>query len=521
MLSIGILAYSDETAAQLLYAYVPNAGDGTVSAIELTTDRVAWTIKIGEKAAHGIAASPDGKIIYAGDDDANELVVIDASRQSVIKRIPVAFAVHGIDISPDGRTVWAGGLVDNDPVKGTLAAFDTAALAIQDMISPSLGAASHFAVTPDSKEVWIASTSTNLVWVVDADTRRVAAAVPLALPESERRPAPGDDWDAYLAERKLIGLNEIAISPDGETAYAVGPAASELFAIDVKTRRVVKSVHAGERAHGVTVRPNGKEVWIADWAGMVNVFDTNSLAPLFSIRVSPPGTQVAQGANHIAFGPDGTRVYVTAANEVVVIDPGSGTVIGRVPVGKEPHEISLEDWIAPASPRKADAMAPQRPSAPSTKTSVDKAAAQDNLTRTRDVRSVIVEVTPDNLWEGGDTLDFHVALNTHAVELDYDFASIASLRDDNGNEYRAAEWDGPRGGHHVAGVLRFSDRQRIFSSAPNHLELRLDGLAGAATSLFRWDLQEIQSGAPDVDSRIPGHSDGVILWQDQARRRGP
>lgn len=346
--TLALVALSTHAIGQTRYAYVPNAADGTVSAIELGADRVAWTVKIGERAAHGIAASLDGGTVYAADSAAREVVVIDAARQAVAKRIPVPFPVHGIDLSPDGGTLWAGGQAGNDPVRGTLAVIDTASGTVKAVVSPNLGAASHFAFTPDGSEVWIASTSTNLVWIVDTRTQRVAAAIPLSLPESEQRATPRDDWGSYLAERKLIGLNEVAVSPDGRTAYAVGPATSELFAIDVKGRRVLKTIHAGERAHGVTVSPDGRELWIADWSGVVSVFESESLNLLARIPVAREGAK-GPGANHVAFTPDGARAYVTSGNDLVVLDARKRQVTARMPVGREPHEISLEDLVAPAS----------------------------------------------------------------------------------------------------------------------------------------------------------------------------
>ena len=53
----------------------------------------------------------------------------------------------------------------------------------------------------------------------------------------------------------------------------------------------------------------------------------------------------------------------------------------------------------------------------------------------------------------------------------------------------ATAWEGPRGGHHVSGVLRFADARKILASNPKHLELQIDGVAGA-TRTFRWNLQE-------------------------------
>jgi YVTN family beta-propeller protein len=480
---------------QVNYTYVANAADGTVSAVDLVNEQVVWTLKIGERAAHGIAASPDAGIVYAGDAAARELVVIDAGQQAVIKRIPLSTAVHGIDISPDGRTLWVGGALDNDPIKGTLTVIDTTSLTIEDVISPGLGSASHFTFTPDGGEVWIASTSTNLVWIVDTNTRQVAAAVPLALPVAAQRPLPGDDWGEYLAERQIIGLNEVAISPDGRRAYAVGPTTSELFVIDVASRQVLNHVTAGERAHGVSVSPDGREVWVADWAGVVNVFDAQSLEQLASIPVADPGGRAVQGANHVAFSADGARIYVSSIDQVVVLDAARREVTQRLTVGQEPHEFSLKAWVLPEVQAGTTAVrfaaVPENKAAPDQETAAGQnssTANETNLTQVSSQGAVTVIVTPLNLREAGDTLDFQVILDTHAVDLDYDLASLTVLRDSQGNEYLPAAWDGTRGGHHISGALRFDGRAAILEAGSTYLELELTNVAGVPSRLFRWPL---------------------------------
>jgi YVTN family beta-propeller protein len=481
---------------QVNYTYVANAADGTVSAVDLVNEQVVWTLKIGERAAHGIAASPDAGIVYAGDAAARELVVIDAGQQAVIKRIPLSTAVHGIDISPDGRTLWVGGALDNDPVQGTLTVIDTASLTIEDVISPGLGSASHFTFTPDGREVWIASTSTNLVWIVDTNTRQVVAVVPLSLPEAEQRPLPGDDWDEYLAERQIIGLNEVAISPDGTRAYAVGPTTSELFVIDVAGRHVLNNVTAGERAHGVSVSPDGREVWVADWAGVVNVFDAQSLEQLATIQVANPGGQAVQGANHVAFSPDGVRIYVSSIDQVVVIDAARREVTQRLAVGQEPHEFSLKAWVLPEVQAVTTAVrlvaVPEDVAVSEPNDSVgDASPGADNaeLTQVNNQGAVTIAITPLNLQGSDTTLDFQVALDTHAVDLDYDLTGLAVLRDSQGNEYLPAAWDGPQGGHHVSGILRFNGRTTILAAGSTYLELEVKDVARIPSRLFRWEIE--------------------------------
>ena len=114
-------------------------------------------------------------------------------------------------------------------------------------------------------------------------------------------------------------------------------------------------------------------------------------------------------------------------------------------------------------------------------------AAQD-LTRKSSERSVTVQVTPLNLSPGPGTLDFRIVLDTHSVALDYDLVRITTLVDDKGNEYRPVSWEGGNGGHHVEGLLKFADREKILISQATFLEMSIAGIADVPSRIFRWVL---------------------------------
>lgn len=69
--------------------------------------------------------------------------------------------------------------------------------------------------------------------------------------------------------------------------------------------------------------------------------------------------------------------------------------------------------------------------------------------------AVSIEITPLNLDNPGQTLDFQAVLNTHSVDLSMDLASLATLETDTGHTVQALSWDGSLGGHHVQGTLSF------------------------------------------------------------------
>ena len=96
--------------------------------------------------------------------------------------------------------------------------------------------------------------------------------------------------------------------------------------------------------------------------------------------------------------------------------------------------------------------------------------------------NVDVEATPLSIKPGNLTT-FKLSLNTHSVNLDYDYLQIATLADDKGNEYKPQEWTGSIGGHHLEGDL-------IFASLPSTVKtitLRIDGIDNKE-EVFSWSL---------------------------------
>lgn len=98
---------------------------------------------------------------------------------------------------------------------------------------------------------------------------------------------------------------------------------------------------------------------------------------------------------------------------------------------------------------------------------------------------VEVKVTPRILSPTSAAWEFEVAFSTHSVTLTGDPAQFSLLVDSKGREHAALSWQGdPPGSHHRQGVLRFKPL-----AYETQVELRINGVGGAATRRFRWELR--------------------------------
>lgn len=85
-------------------AWVANAGDGTVSVIDLTEKKVAATLAVNATGANRLKITPDGRLalISAGP----ELVIVDVATRKEVKRLTTGHGSGGILMQPDGARAY-------------------------------------------------------------------------------------------------------------------------------------------------------------------------------------------------------------------------------------------------------------------------------------------------------------------------------------------------------------------------------------------------------------------------------
>lgn len=94
-------------------AWVANAGDGTVSIVDLEAKRVTATLDVNVKSANRLKFTPDGKRVLVSMLGQGDVVLIDAASHQVVKRIAVGHGAAGIQMQPDGSRAYVACTPDN------------------------------------------------------------------------------------------------------------------------------------------------------------------------------------------------------------------------------------------------------------------------------------------------------------------------------------------------------------------------------------------------------------------------
>jgi YVTN family beta-propeller protein len=306
--------------------YVTNAGDGTVSIIDLELDEVVKTIEVTEKGSHGVAISPDNKRVFVGDMDAGTIFVIETDTNTVGPSFPSGVKAHGIDMTSDGRFLLVSGSFageEDDPDKTDRIAFvDLELLEVVGVVETDSPA--HIDTNPAGTMAFVTNILGHEITIISVADRKVVATVPVG----------PDDW-----EEDWWGPNEVAVSPDGKRAYSADYDGQTVTVIDTATYEVLERIAVPENPHGIVVSPDGQEIWVSNRKSSdVAIIDaaTNKIIERIDFEEeSPP--------NHVAFTRDGAKAYVTAGNSVRVVDAPAREIVSTIEVGDTPHELSLED----------------------------------------------------------------------------------------------------------------------------------------------------------------------------------
>jgi YVTN family beta-propeller protein len=123
--------------------WAANAGDGTVSIVDIAAKKVVQTFAVNAKRSNRLKFTPDGKRVLISDLTNGGLVVIDVASRKEVKRLTLGRSIAGILIAPDGLRAYVAATNDN-----YVAVVDLKTLEVTSRISTGTG--------PDGMD-WVAT----------------------------------------------------------------------------------------------------------------------------------------------------------------------------------------------------------------------------------------------------------------------------------------------------------------------------------------------------------------------------
>lgn len=263
-----------------------------------TTFALAFLIVPGIQAANA-------EVVYIPLGSANEVVIVDTVKETVVGKISGLPAIHGLAGTPDGQYLIAGSYSERDA--GTDMPLKPTAVSDDDH-------AAHHGPAPEGAEE--DNTAISTVSVVRTSDKTVV----------RRIDVPG-------------AVHHVAVSPDSRYAVVTHPDVGRISTIDLSTFTVVFSGETGSLPNYAAFSPDGRELYVSNSGdSTVSAFDTKSWQVTWTVStgVSP---------EHVVLSPDGGRLYVNDVDDgsVSIIDVKQRAVVGTVEIEGTLHGIDLSD----------------------------------------------------------------------------------------------------------------------------------------------------------------------------------
>ncbi|MGZ5304851.1 MAG: YncE family protein [Bacteroidia bacterium] len=309
--------------------YVANEHNGLVSVIDASTNKVIKTIYLDTEEKngfmpHNIQVSPDGKAVWVtvvghSHDIDEEIVVLDASKDSIIKRIATGAHIH----------------------------------------------LAHVVFSSDGNFAYVTATEGNFVMEIDAKTYKITRTFPFSEPHEPHglRYFSGKLYIANLKHNCLAIINlaggktehvelggmavQTAISPNGKYVFVSVYNTMEIIRINIASREIfrIKLPVGSQGPIQIYPTPDSKQLYICDQgilltrpaSDKVFVMDIESgeIKHTITSAMAPHGVVVSKG---------GEYAYVTnmMSDNVSVIETSIQKVIAKIPVGSGPNGISFK-----------------------------------------------------------------------------------------------------------------------------------------------------------------------------------
>jgi YVTN family beta-propeller protein len=152
--------------------FITQQGSDQISAIDLATQQVKWTMPVGKLPA-GIAMTQDEKYLLVGIMGSDYVEVIDWRTQKTVKRIKAGEGAHNFRSTFDRRYFFVSNRVSN-----TINIIDTQALTNVGTINVP-GGPDCMELTDDGKTLWVTLRWIKKVAVIDVASKKVIKLIPV------------------------------------------------------------------------------------------------------------------------------------------------------------------------------------------------------------------------------------------------------------------------------------------------------------------------------------------------------
>ncbi len=307
--------------------------------------------------AAGASARAESVIVLNSDEASYS--VLSRTGRTELQRLPVGREPHHLIISPDRKEVFVGSTATNELLVLDVRNGERKRV-VRDIIDPY-----HLAFSPDGKWFVTAAYRLDHVDIFHADGFRLAGRIFIdGLPSHIAFDSESKTVFVTLQQSGRVAAFDLATQtmkwnapvgnapagiimlPDNKRLLVALTGEDGIVAVNPEDGAVTGRLQTGKGAHNFWPKGDGRHWFLSNRVeGIVSVLDTKEMRVVASIRV--PG-----GPDCMDVSLDGKELWVTQRflRRVAIIDLDQLKVVGSVPVGKSPHGVFMlrPDASAPA-----------------------------------------------------------------------------------------------------------------------------------------------------------------------------
>lgn len=200
-------------------------GSKAVGSYDPATGKVDWSMGTGQDRTHMIYVTANTKRIYTTNVSSGTVSIL------------VDTIIQPQQMAPPPGATPAG---NNPPQGGPRSPFAPHEDWIQTII-PTARGSEGFDVSPDSTELWTASSDDGTITIINLASKSLSAKI----------------------DAQVNGANRLKFTPDGKLVFISSLRSGDLTIYNAKTRTEVKRLQIGRGAAGILMQPDGSRAFVA------------------------------------------------------------------------------------------------------------------------------------------------------------------------------------------------------------------------------------------------------------------
>jgi YVTN family beta-propeller protein len=303
--------------------YVVNTGalggQGSVAVINAENNSVAATIAV-HKQPVAISVDPDGNLAYVVNSGSNSVSVLDLKARREIALIGVGEDPAAARVSPDGKTLVVANRGGN-----SVSVVDTSSLRVRAVFEGCPGA-SDLVILPDSSKTFAACSGGHQVMAIQI-------AHP---PRPDGHPATTDRLESLLDVGRAPV--QLALKPDGGELFVSNSLSNSISEVVTSTDDVGGATLMGADPVRGLVSADNSLLYVGNLhSAEVNVYSIDDGRRIDHIHVG-------DGPSALAFSSAGHLLFVVDARsgDVAVVRTLNRQMFTMLPAGREPNAIAVK-----------------------------------------------------------------------------------------------------------------------------------------------------------------------------------